>query len=94
MFSDTSVSTKFNASETGPTEHVVVTVYNTKDIELLFKLKETNPEDEFLIYGPDEKPKGFDGSIMLIFGMAVFTVAAGSLWSGYTKQQMYVFGDT
>ena len=40
----------------------------------------------FAIYSPKER--NFDASLFVIMAMAVFTVAIGSLWSGYVKHEL------
>ena len=59
--------------------------YHEEAREKLRKIMGERPNGKFLIYGPTENEREFDGSILLIYCMATFTVGLGSLWSGYTK---------
>jgi len=51
-------------------------------------LKDKYNAGKFFLYSPPDDTKAFDFSLGLILFMAVFTVAAGSVWSGYTKQSL------
>ena len=84
LIADTTVSTKFNAS-LYTTNIFVTALYFSDTKQKLLDIKRYHPDSKFVVYGPEEHPRQFDGSIMLIFCMAVFTVGLGSLWSGYTK---------
>ena len=68
----------------------VASLYNPEDRQKLLELKKEFPKAKFLIYAPDAKimDKRFDGSLLLILAMAVGTVLAGSLWSGYAKHHL------
>jgi hypothetical protein len=81
------VSTKFNASEF--TTHIFVTaLYYPDTKQKLLNIKKSHPNSKFIVYGPEEKDREFDLSILIIFCLATFTVGLGSLWSGYTKHTL------
>ena len=75
---------KFNGSESHSGIFVASFPY-LDTIDKLIKIKEETPAKKFILFGQSEEPKSFDGSILLIYFMATFTVGLGSLWSGYTK---------
>ena len=56
-----------------------------KDAETWLALTQVS---KFYLYSPPEIAKAFDFSLVLILLMAVFTVAFGSVWSGYTRQYL------
>ena len=60
-------------------------LFKPESRQKLLDIKKTSPNAKFIIYGPEEAERTVDGSIVLIFCMAVFTVGLGSLWSGYAK---------
>ena len=87
LIADTTVKTKFNSSEFS-SEIFVAALYAESSRDKLLKLKESHPEGSFQVYSPEEMEREIDGSLLLIFCMATFTVAMGSLWSGYTKHML------
>jgi len=54
----------------------------------IFALKEKYPKATYSLYVPEGEDKSFDISLVIIMAMAVFTVMAGSFWSGYVKQAL------
>ncbi len=88
LIADRSVSTSFNASEAEPTKIIVTSLFNAESKKKLLALKQSNPQGHFLVYAPPDEDRRVEGSIAVIFLMASFTLAVGSLWSGYTKHSM------
>ncbi len=88
LIADRSVSTKFNASEYTTANIFVTALYYPDTKQKLLDIKKSHPNSKFVVYGPEEKDREFDGSILVIFCLATFTVGLGSLWSGYTKHTL------
>lgn len=42
----------------------------------------------FYLYAPEGISRGFDGSLVIILFMAVFTLTMGSFWSGEIKEYL------
>ena len=89
LISDRPVKSKFNISETYDANIIVVSLYQRRDRDSLVKLQGIRPSGQFYLYAPEDDPKGFDSSLIVILCMAVFTVAGGSAWSGYAKKNLF-----
>ncbi|XP_059099244.1 signal peptide peptidase-like 2B [Tigriopus californicus] len=87
LIADDSVPTRFNASE-HTTNIFVTALFHPDTKQKLLDIKQSHPKSKFIVYGPEEAERTLDGSLILIFCMAVFTVGLGSLWSGYTKHSL------
>jgi len=83
------VATKDNGTNLSDLNIPVAAMLSSKDaakLRALIVKSEHGEKLAFAIYSPKER--NFDASLFVIMAMAVFTVAIGSLWSGYVKHEL------
>ena len=89
ILTDRPMKTKFNVSDDFQYNIIVLSLYQRRDREPLLELQAIKPPRTFFLYAPQDDPKGFDSSLVVILAMAVLTVATGSAWSGFAKKHLY-----
>ncbi len=88
LTSSASASNKLSNATSYPSNIPVNTFLLAKSHKELLELAKKHPKGQFAVIAPPEPSRDLDASIVIIFLMAIFTVGAGSLWSGYTKHSL------